>query len=628
MKKLFSFLAAALLTLSANATIREITPTHCFEGERTDGYTLYVELARGAQAGDTIMLADGTYLEGQSIPVNNDVTIMAAEDAHPVVQMSGYFQIHASAIFKGIKFKSVAAAGSGYCTYFYDNSHKYVKFEDCEFQDFMDYVASSWEQYHIDSCIVNNCYFHDLGKAPFYFVASSLENGVNACDNLTVTNSTFANITLNQVAVLDLRNNGSSTAATSKLRVDHCTFYNCKGYERMIQSYKSPDVVITNCIMMNPLEESEEPAIYATYLYGGSVHHNLNYQTKRQYGSGVTVTDSICRDPQFVDAANADYTLGENSPALGAGTEGSNLGDPRWWPVAAPAVEDGFYIIYADWNLESLGAKLAVNPEAQDGADEMFVSFNLPEGFALKVVEVANGNIVGWYPDGYGTEYVADAAHSGDVVLYFRKNYDGDSNYWYSGCIYIGVPAEPDYFAYNVSEVIEKNVETAATGGSILFGADKFETPAAVGVLGYKLDGNASETNSKYALCKLDRPLAADDIISISGYATSNPKAGQAFQVSLDRAGSQVVGTAATTVANAVEILNIPVSAEAVGATAFYITRVSASVYLTAVQVHAADVPTAVENAPAAIKARKVLENGRVLIIRDGIRYTVLGQRQ
>ena len=351
MKKFLSLFAAMLFAFAANATTWEITPTHCFEGERNDGYTLYVTLARGAQAGDTIILADGTYQEGQSIPVNAPVVIMAAEDAEPIVVMNGYFQVHASMDVQGIKFQC-KTGGQGYCFYFYENSAKYLKLDNCEFYDFTQYCVSSWEAYHIDSCIVNNCYFHDLAKAPIYFAKSSLEGGVNACDKLKVTNSTFANITLSGVAVLDLRNNGNSTDATSQLRVDHCTFYNCKGYERMILSYKSPDVEVCNCIMMNPLGETEEPSIYATYLYGGSVHHNLNYQTKRQYaGSGVIVTDSICRDPLFVDAANGDYTLGEGSPALGAGTEGSNLGDPRWFPAAAqePTTKTIYCKAAQDW---------------------------------------------------------------------------------------------------------------------------------------------------------------------------------------------------------------------------------------------------------------------------------------
>lgn len=337
MKKFLSLAAALFIAFAANATIRPITPTHCFEGDRADGYTLYVEIARGAQAGDTIELADGEYIEPLTMTIDKNIVVMAAENAHPVLKMSGYFDLYASAVFIGIKFDHTDVISNSYGFYVRENTSKSLTLEGCEFTGFDKYcVTGSQSSGHCDAVIANNCYFHDCNNGPFYFPNSSLADGVNMCNHLEVTNSTFANINVQGwVSAIDLRNNGNSTAATSKLIVDHCTFYNCQGdYERLIQSYKSPDAHITNCIMMNPVIEGKTE-IYATYLYGGEIHHNLNYQTKRQYGSGVTVTDSIQRDPQFVDAANANYTLAATSPAIGAGTNGSNLGDPRWWPAVA-----------------------------------------------------------------------------------------------------------------------------------------------------------------------------------------------------------------------------------------------------------------------------------------------------
>jgi len=333
MRKLFSIFAALLVALTASAATWSI--------DASDEGNLRRTLRDKVQAGDTVLLADGTYDEGQSLNVNSKVVVMPEKNAKPVIEMKGYFNLYATAKFEGLKFKYIS--GDGYCMYFRQGvSEDYLWLEGCEFDGFTSYCVSSWsENYHIDSCIVNNCYFHDLGKGPFYFIPSKLDGNIDACGKLKVTNCTFANIkVVDWVSVLDLRNNANNvTGATSILEVDHCTFYNCKGdYDRLIQNYKSPLSTITNCIMMNPLEGGEEPNIYATYLYGGSVHHNLNYQTKRQYGSGVTVTDSIQRDPQFVDALNGNYTLASTSPAIGAGSDGSNLGDPRWWPTA-PAIE-------------------------------------------------------------------------------------------------------------------------------------------------------------------------------------------------------------------------------------------------------------------------------------------------
>lgn len=351
MKKILFLMAVLLMAFTASAKTWNITDSTCFEGKRSS-CNLYVTLERsnGAQNGDTIVLADGEYIETISLPLNKSVYIKAAPNANPVIKMSGYFQMRASLRLEGIKFKFVGSEGNGYCVYFYENSHKYVMAENCQFEDFTQYAFSSWEKYHIDSCIVNNCQFRNCKKASFYFAASTLSNDTNACDYLKVTNSTFYNIGLNEVAVIDLRNNNNSTAATSKLVVDHCTFYKCQGYERLIQSYKSPDVHITNCIMMNPLVNGEVANPYATYVYGSSavVDHNLNFQTKKQYISGGTVTNKIELNPLFVDTATADFHFVTGSPAIGAGSDGSTLGDPRWATVA-PATHSVYFVNTSDW---------------------------------------------------------------------------------------------------------------------------------------------------------------------------------------------------------------------------------------------------------------------------------------
>ena len=347
MKKIISLCAALFAAMAINATIWSITPT---SPRSTDN--IRYALRDNATAGDTILLTEvGPYAEVNSIAADKDIVIMAADGVSPVVQLANgaYFKVTngAKVVVKGLKFDGTANS-TQYGIRPYDASKSCIIVENCEFYGFIKNIITCEGKNHTDSCVLNNCYFHNNGRAAVYFAASdSSDVNFNCCDKLSVTNSTFAHIELNGVAVLDLRNNSKNTTAlTSKLRVDHCTFYHCKGYERMIQSYKSSDAIVTNCIMMNPLDADTVSPIYATYLYGSGamVDHNLNYQTKKQYINGGTVTNNIEEDPKFVDAEKDDFTLGDGSPALGAGTDGSNLGAPRWWPakpVDPTAIENG-----------------------------------------------------------------------------------------------------------------------------------------------------------------------------------------------------------------------------------------------------------------------------------------------
>ena len=333
MKKIFSFCAAMLMALVANATIWQITPTSPREKDN-----IRYCLRDNAAAGDTILLTEnGPYGESDAITIDKNIVIMAAEGKHPTVNLTYYTKIKTAAVAKiiGLTFN-----GGGTCEYAfraYDNSATAVTFENCEFTGFTKYVITSSESYHIDSCIVNNCYFHDNGRAAVYFPPCTLEDAtVNTVDYVRVTNSTITNITALNTAIIDVRNHNQDYTENIRLEVDHCTFYNwVGGTNGAVMSYKSPLSSVTNCIFAEP----EATTYYAAYCYGGDVKNCLSFNVTghRDWDAHPNMVANITGDPLFNDAANGDYSLKEGSPALGAGTDGSNLGDPRWWPAAPVA---------------------------------------------------------------------------------------------------------------------------------------------------------------------------------------------------------------------------------------------------------------------------------------------------
>ena len=75
---------------------------------------------------------------------------------------------------------------------------------------------------------------------------------------------------------------------------------------------------------------------------------------------------------------------------------------------------------------------MSENPGA---AGEYMISTTLSEGDGVKVVKVENGNTT-WYPDGMDNEYIVDAAHAGNVTIYFNAAGSAD---WsaFGGYMYI-----------------------------------------------------------------------------------------------------------------------------------------------------------------------------------------------
>ena len=350
MRKIFTLFAATLIAFAASAAIVNITA-------ETAGSL--ASAVSAANPGDTIVLASGTYVEANQIQFTKAVTVMAAEGAQPVISHQWYSSLteNADVTLIGLKFDGSlypVSSGNPQCLRPYDNTTgKQLHLENCEFTGYPGNIIYANNGSRIlDTITINNCYFHDNVKAAIYLVKSGTDTPV--CKGIIVSNSTFANFTGLERPLFDIRNHNEENDTDVKILVDHCTFYNFIGSDyAAVSSRNSTDVVISNSIFAEP----NATAQYATKLYGGNINNVLTYNlTKGKNASGhnqssgaPAISDTIVADPLFVDAANADYTLGEGSPALGAGTDGSNLGDPRWWPAAPIEYRRIFCHLNAGW---------------------------------------------------------------------------------------------------------------------------------------------------------------------------------------------------------------------------------------------------------------------------------------
>lgn len=132
-------------------------------------------------------------------------------------------------------------------------------------------------------------------------------------------------------------------------------------------------------------------------------------------------------------------------------------------------------------------------------------------------------------------------------------------------------------------------VALTAEGGTYTAGGGTIETKE--GKMAQKLDGNASATNTKYGLCKLNEELKAGDIITVNVLGGSNPSDGQGIKVSTNRDASTLIGTYKVTAKNTWEDASFTLAAgnPAVGQKEFYVSRNTSSVYISSVTVTRAD---------------------------------------
>ena len=290
-----------------------------------------------AQPGDTLLMADGVYDEAYTMTFDKEgVVLKAAEGAKPVIALTGEWTtigLYASTTFDGIGFD-----GTNKCYYpisSYGSDAGTYTFKNCEFTGWMYWAISNHYEAntHVDNVLIENCLFHDAAGSAVYF-NDDAPTGEHACANFEMKNSTLYNLVEDEyVGVIHVSSRSEATGAQNKVVIDHITMYDCTTPELGgITIRKSSDLSITNSIVAYSTNTDQ----YAFYIYGGKVENTIYYNGKNK--SGPTYTGCLTSDPLFVYPEGGNFNLRPGSPALGAGTDGKNIGDLRWGEAELVAV--------------------------------------------------------------------------------------------------------------------------------------------------------------------------------------------------------------------------------------------------------------------------------------------------
>ena len=317
MKRLFSF-AALLCAATIHAATINVSP----------GSGTLKSAVNAATTGDILVLTDGTYTES-SVKPTVSLTIKAAEGTHPIVSLSSRFEIKADFTMEGIDLQSTGEAVRMYTS---DQPYN-VSIRNCSLSGCPSYFIRAYdapETPYIHTLSVEDCIFRIGGAAANTCRAVTANKTPQQLQNLLIRNCTFDGGTKGTGRMIYLHSSDENKIIPLQgtCEVDHCTFYNTTD-TRGVYLANIGGGHVTNCIFMNPKEVSGGVS-FALYGAESHIENCLSWYAPIKLSTGATQSHCINRNPYFVDAANGNFQLCANSSAVGMGTDGSTIGDPRW----------------------------------------------------------------------------------------------------------------------------------------------------------------------------------------------------------------------------------------------------------------------------------------------------------
>ena len=136
-----------------------------------------------------------------------------------------------------------------------------------------------------------------------------------------------------------------------------------------------------------------------------------------------TVTITLAADPGYV-FSTLEVKQGDSSVAFSGGDGTYTFTMPEGAvtvkAVFAKQIDDGYYLIGPDWSIDDIDTAKVFAANSSSYREYYLTDISLTAGQRFRIVRIESNAIRNWYPQ--GGEYVVDADHSGERIIYFRRD--------------------------------------------------------------------------------------------------------------------------------------------------------------------------------------------------------------
>ena len=213
-------------------------------------------------------------------------------------------------------------------------------------------VAQDGEQGVLDTLIIDNCVFNNfLGGGPK--INHKPGHGRGIYSYIQFTNNTVSNTDHHaiQFAMRDV-NEGSDNSLYGTAVIDHNTIHGVaptsSNRNAIMLKYMNSASTIMNTTISDVGNQVINVQASDSVLVDYCNWYNSGSGPVQQWTDGG---HNLQVDPLFTSDSTGDFTLLAGSPLIGAGSDSSTIGDPRWDPTAVVSVYDDSPVIIDGYSL-------------------------------------------------------------------------------------------------------------------------------------------------------------------------------------------------------------------------------------------------------------------------------------
>ena len=328
------------------------------EIEVAAGQNTIIDAVAQASPGDILVLTTdgGEYPNDDEIKPDIPLTIMAAPGLmnRPILTNNGtdgtkdIIRLYNDLTLIGLEIDGLDEAkygirtGSGSGDAANVKQDYVLKIMDCYFHDIVSgsdgNAFRAYGSTMADSIIIRNSLIENMGKEGVRVRDEDSDRpgfGFFNVKYFEVSHSTFWDIKNDAISVYG--GDEDTTTVGPEVLIDHVTVYNSGHYLVNLKFVENAQVTNSILVQNYDIANATMKTLGAPWLVEGAriaYTDTLNVSDDGVWtgGENPTVESLYAVDPMFADPDNGDFTLSSASPLIGAGEDGSTLGDMRWWP--------------------------------------------------------------------------------------------------------------------------------------------------------------------------------------------------------------------------------------------------------------------------------------------------------